>query len=158
MYIIESKVKSDNKEYVYLRAMQSVRVGTKVKKKVIQNLGRIDDPTSLAYLFYNKAETVSVSNNKLFKLPHAIYSICASFNILSIISTFMNKEVNIPVGLYTILMIIGRILDPAIELSRIKGMTFPSLCQIQSLCMICTKNLHILTKGKILLRRNSLMP
>ena len=51
MYLSKYTNIKGGRKYMYVRVIESVRVGWNVQKKVIHNLGRIDNPLSLAYTF-----------------------------------------------------------------------------------------------------------
>lgn len=118
MYLSKyTNTKGDHK-YTYVRVIESVRVGRNIQKKVIHNLGRIDNPNSLAYTFQSFLSKPKLDKlSKIYTLPMAISYICMNSLELENILNKRNSKIKIDVFLYTLLMIIGRIVDPDSELS-----------------------------------------
>lgn len=119
MYIKKSRVFIKGKTYEYLRLVQGVRVGSKVKHKVIAYLGRSDDPASAAAFLFHKSP---LSNNKqqarLYGLPMACNFVIEKILDLSSILTAVFPA-SVPKGLFLLikLMILSRIINPESKLS-----------------------------------------
>lgn len=94
---------------------------TQVNKKILYNLGRLNDPSSLISYIHNQKNIPFLANKtaKLYALPTAIYTMCINdLNLSSIFQEIFSKsKITIDVPLLTILMIIHRILDPDAKLA-----------------------------------------
>ena len=161
MYIKRHTYNSDGKSYSYLKLSKSVRVGARVKRVDVVNFGRLDDPTSPAY-FLDKYLTKSVEINgqqKFYTLPMAVYTVCREYlgldNILNNIVD--NSRIDIDLWIYTILMIIGRIMDPDSKLSLTRKyqdyylpQSTPASIDVQNFY----RTLSYLTEHKVSIERN----
>lgn len=119
MYIKTSRVKLGGKIYEYKRLVQGIRVGSKIKHKVIAYLGSMEDPSSAASFLFSQSP-LSGKNQiaKLYALPVAINMIIEKLICLpSILSEVLPDKLSINVSLLTKLMIMGRILNPDSKLS-----------------------------------------
>jgi transposase len=122
MYMRTVRTKRNGKIFEYIQLVSSVRVGTQVHKKILYNLGRRDDPHSLISYIHGQKNMESLFVNKkakLYALPTAIYSICVNDLALSPIfqDVFGASKIRSNVLLFTILMIIHRIVDPDAKLA-----------------------------------------
>ena len=112
--IVRTIYKGKTREY--LQAVESVRVGTQINKRVLASLGRIDDPDSPAsYILQGKM--FEGKEAKLYALPTAIYTIVNNtLQLPSLFAEFFGKK-GTDVITVTLLMIIHRIIDPDSKLS-----------------------------------------
>ena len=119
MYLSKYTNTKGDRKYTYVRIIKSVRVGRNIQKKVVHNLGRIDNPNSLAYTFQSFLSKPKLDKiSKIYTLPMAISYICTnSLGLDNILNSRRNSKIQIDVLLYTLLMIIGRIVDPDSKLS-----------------------------------------
>lgn len=124
MYMRKVHTKRHGEVFEYCQLVTSVRVGTQVYKKVLYNLGRSDDPNSPA-AYIRSQKNLSLNSllvgktAKLYAFPTAIYTLCIKELDLSSIFTkvFSTSKITSDVLLFTILMIIHRIIDPNSKLS-----------------------------------------
>ena len=117
MYLVEHKYKSGTNQYTYLKLMRSIRVGATITKKVVLNFGNINDKNSKAYWLKNLISKPVIGNIKLYTLPMAIYTICDKYlNLFEILNNIF-PSLGIDISLYTVLMIISRIIEPDSKLS-----------------------------------------
>jgi hypothetical protein len=119
MYIKKSRAFIGGKTYEYLRLVQGVRVGSKIKHKVVAYLGRTDDPTSAASFLFNKTP---VQNGKqrarLYGLPMACNQIIEK--VLELPTLFLSVfPSSVPDSTFLLikLMILSRIINPESKLS-----------------------------------------
>ncbi len=121
MYMRTVRTKRNGRIFEYSQLVTSIRVGTLVNKKVLYNLGRSDDPSSLISYIRDQKNIPFLANKtaKLYALPTAIYSMCINDLDLSSIfqEVFSKSKITIDVTLLTILMIIHRIIDPDAKLA-----------------------------------------
>lgn len=119
MYIKTSRVKLKGKIYEYKRVVQGVRVGSKIKHKVIAYLGRMEDPNSAASFLFSPSPTgLKTRTAKLYALPLALNTIMEDELSLSrILTRVLPPKVTVPVAQLTKLMIMGRIISPDSKLS-----------------------------------------
>jgi hypothetical protein len=119
MYIKKSRAYVKGKTYEYLRLVQGVRVGSKIKHRVVSYLGRIDDPNSAASFLFNKAPVKNKTQlARLYGLPMACNQIIEK--ILDLQSVLLSVfPASIPSDTYLLikLMILSRILKPESKLS-----------------------------------------
>ena len=119
MYIKKSRAFIGGKTYEYLRLVQGVRVGSKVKHKVVAYLGRTDDPASAASFLFAKTP---IKNGKqqarLYALPMACHQIMENILDLPSISTAVFPA-SLPKDTLLLikLMILSRIINPESNLS-----------------------------------------
>lgn len=119
MYIKKSRVFIKGKTYEYLRLVSGIRVGSKIKHKVIAYLGRTDDPASAASFLFSKTP---VKNGKLKSRLYALPIACNQIieKILDLPSLFSKVfPASVPKDTFLLLklMIISRIISPESKLS-----------------------------------------
>lgn len=119
MYIKKSRAFIKGKTYEYLRLVQGIRVGSKVKHKVIAYLGRSDDPASAAsFLFHKSPLSSNKQQARLYGLPMACNFVMEKILDLSSIFTAVFPA-SVPKDLFLLikLMILSRIINPDSKLS-----------------------------------------
>ena len=122
MYMRRVHTKRNGRIFEYSQLVTSIRVGTQVYKKVLYNLGRSDDPHSLATYIRTQKNLSSFLINKTAKFyafPTAIYMLCTKdLEFPGIFADiFTGLKITTDTTLLTILMIIHRIIDPDSKLS-----------------------------------------
>ncbi len=119
MYIKKSRATIGGKIYEYLRLVQGIRVGSKIKHRVVAYLGRTDDPTSAAsFLFHKVPLEQNQQQARLYALPMACYHIMQS--VLDLPTLFMRVfPPSVPKNIFLLikLMILSRIINPESKLS-----------------------------------------
>jgi len=129
MYTAIYRTKKGSKTYSYLKLVEGKRVGTTIQKTIIHNFGRVDDKAAAFItnlVLKIKTETkenilnqIQSLDAKLYALPTAIYTICQKDLMLDHIlsSAFAETKITSDVVLFSILMIIHRIIDPDSKLA-----------------------------------------
>jgi transposase len=117
MYIKKSRAIIKGKTYEYLRLVQGIRVGTKIKHKVVAYLGRIDDPSSAASFLFNKSPVKNRQQARLYALPMACNQIIEQVLNLPAILAKVFSTVPKETFLLIKLMILSRLLNPESKLS-----------------------------------------
>lgn len=119
MYIKKSRAYINGKTYEYLRLVQGVRVGSKVRHKVVAYLGRSDDPSSAASFLFSKSPTENNHQQaRLYALPMACNSIIEKvLGLPGILTKVFSPSVPQETFLLIKLMILSRILNPESKLS-----------------------------------------
>lgn len=118
MYIKKSRAFIGGRTYEYLRIVQGVRVGSKIKHKVVAYLGRTDDPSSAASFLFNKAPVTNGKQARLYGLPMACNQIIEKILDLSTVLTeVFSSTVPKEMLLLIKLMILSRIINPESKLS-----------------------------------------
>lgn len=119
MYIKKSRAFINGKTYEYLRLVQGIRVGSKIKHRVVAYLGRTDDPASAAsFLFHKTPVKNGKQQARLYALPIACNQILEKILDLPSILTKV-FPVNIPKDTILLikLMILSRIINAESKLS-----------------------------------------
>lgn len=118
MYIKKSRAIIKGRTYEYLRLVQGIRVGTKIKHKVVAYLGRIDDPSSAASFLFNKSPVKNEQHARLYALPMACNQIIEQvINLPAILTKVFSTSVPKETLLLIKLMILSRLLNPESKLS-----------------------------------------
>lgn len=119
MYIKKSRAVIKGKTYEYVRLVEGIRVGSKIRHKIIAYLGRTDDPNSAASFLFNKVPVEDrKQQSRMYALPMACNQIMEKFLNLSVILAKL-LPVSLPTNsaLLIRLMILSRILHPESKLS-----------------------------------------